>query len=80
MKRDVSPYEVLGISRFTAEEDAVKRYKELLKKYHPDNIDTGDQEKFLELQKAWKDLKSRSNSFGLKGTVTHKTVFKFTWR
>ncbi|MBQ9692764.1 MAG: J domain-containing protein, partial [Clostridia bacterium] len=36
MERD--PYDILGISRYSTEEDIKKAYRELAKKYHPDNF------------------------------------------
>lgn len=75
-----NPYVVLGLTRFSTPEEANARYKSLLKKYHPDNLVTGNNVKFLELQRAWKQLKEMKEPFGFKGVVTHKTVFRFTWR
>lgn len=70
-------YKILGISRYTDKKEAERRYKELCKRYHPDNIVTGNSEKFQEVYTAWKELISRENAFGLSGTmITHKTLFK----
>ncbi|MCR5249621.1 MAG: DnaJ domain-containing protein [Lachnospiraceae bacterium] len=59
-------YEVLGLN-YTASDDEVKRaYKELLRKYHPDNYAGTNnplaelaEEKFKEVQEAYQDIMDR---------------------
>ena len=51
----MNPYEVLGLDKDATDEQIKKAYKRLSKKHHPDN--GGDNEKFLELDKAYKILK-----------------------
>ncbi len=53
-KRDY--YEVLGVDK-TATQDQIKSaYRKLAKKYHPDNKETGDAEKFKEATEAYSVL------------------------
>jgi DnaJ-class molecular chaperone len=54
-KRD--PYEILGISRESSQEEIKKVYKKLALKYHPDkNKEPGSEEKFKEISHAYKDI------------------------
>ncbi len=59
MQRD--PYDILGISRYSTEEDIKKAYRELAKRYHPDNF-TDDsmrklaEEKMKEINEAYNTL------------------------
>lgn len=69
-----NPYEVLGISTQTSEEDAKNKYRKLCKMYHPDNMKTGDREKLEEVLQAWKVLQD----IGFKQEkeyLGHKTLF-----
>ena len=50
-KRDL--YTVLGISKGASKDDIKSAYRKLAKKYHPDNHETGDAEKFKEVQEAY---------------------------
>ena len=52
-----------ALKRFELELDAdleaVKtRYRELVKRYHPDNLQSGDSERFLDIQKSFDVIKS----------------------
>lgn len=74
-----NPYRVLGVSSLSKLEDIRKEYKHLVKVYHPDNIETGDIQKFREVSKAWKfiqenhtDKLNRSKEYMWR----HKTLFK----
>lgn len=63
------PYEVLGISRNTTEEEIKKAYKALSRKYHPDaNINNPHkeeaEEKFKEIQQAYQQImKERTKGY-----------------
>ena len=50
-KRDF--YEVLGVSKSASKDEIKSAYRKLAKKYHPDNKETGSEEKFKELQEAY---------------------------
>lgn len=63
-----NPFKVLGISSFSSLKEVKDRYHELCHKYHPDNPKTGDTQKFLELNKAYKQITT--------GVVTGNTTFK----
>jgi len=49
----MNPYKVLGVPQGSDKETCKKAYRALGKKYHPDNMLTGDKEKFQEISKAW---------------------------
>jgi len=53
-KRDY--YEVLGIDKNATQDEIKKAYRTLAKKYHPDNKETGDAEKFKEASEAYSVL------------------------
>jgi molecular chaperone DnaJ len=57
-KRDY--YEVLGIDKSASQDDIKKAYRSLAKKYHPDNKETGDAEKFKEATEAYSVLSDDS--------------------
>lgn len=50
-KRDF--YEVLGVSKNASKDEIKSAYRKLAKKFHPDNKETGNEEKFKELQEAY---------------------------
>jgi len=65
MQRD--PYEILGITRNATEEEIKKAYRELAKKYHPDNYTDPAMaelagEKMKEINEAYDALKNSDNN------------------
>jgi DnaJ-class molecular chaperone len=52
-----SAYKVFGLNPGASEEDIRKRYRELVKKFHPDvNKSPRAEEKFIEIQAAYEEL------------------------
>ena len=52
-----SAYKLLGLNPGASEEEIRKRYRELVKKFHPDvNNDANAQKKFIEIQAAYEEL------------------------
>jgi len=52
---DLDLLTALGLPSYSDYEDVIKKFKELIKTYHPDN--GGDAEKFLEIMKKYKNFK-----------------------
>lgn len=50
-----SAYKILGLSPEASVDDIKKAYKRLAKKHHPD-VESGDEEKFIEIQNAYRSL------------------------
>ena len=82
----INPYKILGITPLCTEEVAKEKYRQLVKKYHPDNVN-GDAEKLHDILEAWKVLekkgfsnKSFNDKTSLNGGVTHKNIFEFSRR
>ena len=50
-KRDL--YQVLGVAKGASKDEIKSAYRKLAKKYHPDNHETGNAEKFKEVQEAY---------------------------
>jgi curved DNA-binding protein CbpA len=53
-----NPYEVLDVHERCTQDEIKTAYRNLIKKYHPDIPETGDKEKFDEVQEAYKILGS----------------------
>lgn len=47
------PYELLGVSQQASEDEIKKAFKQKARMYHPDNRETGDEEKFKEVGQAY---------------------------
>ena len=49
-------YIILGVARSAPKEEVKKAYHSLARKYHPDNKDTGDENRFKEINEAYQTL------------------------
>lgn len=58
-KGQIDPYRVLGLPPGMAIVVYEAQYKELAKKYHTDNKETGDSEKMIEINQAIKEIRKR---------------------
>lgn len=74
VKALLNPYKVLRVSSLSSKAEIKTAYRELSKKYHPDNAVTGDSLKFQEITKAWKYIER--NHKDTKGYGSHQTVWK----
>lgn len=66
------PYEVLEVPRTATDEEIKKAYRRLSRKYHPDaNINNPNkdaaEEKFKEVQQAYKSIMDKDTSYGANG-------------
>ena len=67
------PYEVLGVSRNASEQEIKAAYRELAKKYHPDNYQNNPladlaQEKMREINEAYDEIVKERSSGRTYGT------------
>lgn len=69
----MNPYQVLGCSPMDDEKVIKDKYRQLCKRYHPDNAETGDRGKFESVLNAWKTIEEYGFSRGFEWT--HNTVF-----
>ena len=65
----MSPFKVLGITKYSSEDEIRIAYKRLLKKHHPDTGD-GDREKLDDISQAFTDIKKIQSESGSIITVT----------
>ena len=65
----MSPFQVLGITKYSSEDEIRIAYKRLLKKHHPDTGD-GDREKLDDIRNAFTDIKKIQSESGSIITVT----------
>ena len=64
-----SPFQVLGINKYSSEDEIRIAYKRLLKKHHPDTGD-GDRQKLDDIRQAFTDIKKIQSDSGSIITVT----------
>ena len=65
----MSPFKVLGITKYSSEDEIRIAYKRLLKKHHPDTGD-GDRQKLDDIRQAFTDIKKIQSDSGSIITVT----------
>ena len=65
----MSPFQVLGITKYSSEDEIRIAYKRLLKKHHPDTGD-GDRQKLDDIRQAFTDIKKIQSDSGSIITVT----------
>ena len=65
----MSPFKVLGITKYSTEDEIRIAYKRLLKKHHPDTGD-GDRQKLDDIRQAFTDIKKIQSDSGSIITVT----------
>jgi hypothetical protein len=64
-----SPFQVLGVNKYSSEDEIRIAYKRLLKKHHPDTGD-GDRQKLDDIRQAFTDIKKIQSDSGSIITVT----------
>ena len=75
---DLDYYEVLQVSD-NAEQDTISRvYRSLAQRYHPDNRETGNEERFREITEAYQVLSNPEKRAGY--DATNQTRKKERWR
>lgn len=73
----LNPYKVLEVKSTCTREEAHRQFRLLSKRYHPDNLVTGDEEKFKEVNEAWMKIQEYGFDSRLKSDILwrHKTLF-----
>ena len=65
--------ELLGLDKGFSEKELQKNYKNLAKKFHPDNIVTGDEKNFMSVKEAYEFLSDQENRKDVNsGSTEHK--------
>lgn len=60
----MNDYEILGISKNSSLEEVKKRYRILIKKYHPDKNNNINKDKFIEIHEAYKNILKKKTGNG----------------
>ncbi|GIW67606.1 MAG: hypothetical protein KatS3mg096_474 [Candidatus Parcubacteria bacterium] len=68
-------YEILGIPEYSSEEEIKKKFRELVKKYHPDR--GGDPEKFKEILEAYQSLSSKEKKLFYDSILRDARLYNF---
>lgn len=55
-EKNIDLYEILGVSRDASEEEVKKAFRQKARTFHPDNKETGNEEKFKEINQAYEVL------------------------
>lgn len=76
------PYEVLGVSRGASDEEIKKAYRELVRKYHPDNYTNNPladlaQEKMKEINEAYDAITKNGGSQSYQGSYSSGSTAQF---
>lgn len=75
-----NPYEVLGVRNGASIDECKKSFRELCKRYHPDNPN-GDSTKFDEVNKAWETIQGVGSDISFRDMsqtyLRHYSLFKF---
>ncbi len=56
IKTEKSSHQILGILKDANPEEIKAAYRNLVKKYHPDNLQTGNREEFEKIKQAFEKL------------------------
>lgn len=68
-----NPYAVLGVKSSSSKDSIKAVYRELCKTLHPDIPLTGDAERFVEINKAWKIIDESHVEVPTKGYIWRHT-------
>lgn len=79
----MNDYQILGVTPSTSMDDVKKAYRTLSRMYHPDNIKTGNAEKFKMVKSAYENIMNgcastmEKPSMRIQRHLKHKTLFNF---
>lgn len=76
----LNPYEVLGVSPLNTKDEIKAKYRKLCKSYHPDIAGEGYEDKFREVNEAWKLIKGSISDDKPRQFWSHKSLFSIIKR